>query len=86
MRSILCSLKTLFLSSSFCIINSISFIVKKLDGTFVQKLMEVHVDISKKLIRILCLIKNNKSFLKNKNFKKLKKERRKPPHGQFGVG
>jgi len=46
--------------------------------------MEVYVDISKKLIRILCLIKNNKSFLKNKNFKKLKKKEETTPWPVWG--
>jgi hypothetical protein len=50
------------------------------DGTFVQlsskKLTEVHVNISKKLLNVLCLIKNEKIKNKNKNksFKNLRKK------------
>jgi hypothetical protein len=66
-------LKTLFftLYGSFRIVNCISFKAKNGDVISVQlpvqKLMEVHVNTSKKLTRVLCLIKNLKKKLKKEN-------------------
>jgi hypothetical protein len=55
-------------------------------STFIQKLAEVHINISNKLQRVLCPIKNKiKQFKTLKHLKKFEKKKKKKKKNKSGV-